>query len=73
MLRKYRRWGKGANGRVKWRQDELAKASGFTRQTVITCLDELKEHKWISVWEPGGRWVEGTTYEMAPEWANGKE
>ena len=73
MLRKYTRWGRNANGRVQWRQDELAKEAGFTRQTVITCIGDLIEAKWISVWEPGGRWIEGTTYEMAPEVANGKE
>lgn len=71
MLLKYWRKGENANGRVQWRQDELAEASGCTRQTVITCLTELKDKKWISVWEPGGRWIEGTTYEMSPEWANG--
>lgn len=40
---------------------------------MIKCIAELIEAEWISVWEPGGRWLDGTTYEMAPEWANGKE
>lgn len=73
MLRKYRRRGKDANGRVKWRQDELAKAAGLSLKTVKRSLQELKDEGWISVWEPGGRWLDGTTYKIAPEWANGKE
>lgn len=36
-------------------------------------MSDLKDEGWISTWEPGGRWVEGTEYMMAPEWANGKE
>lgn len=73
MLRKYKRTGSEANGRVKWKQPELAKAVGLSLRTVITCLQELKDEGWISVWEPGGRWLDGTTYEIAPKWANGKE
>ena len=73
MLRKYRRTGEDANGRVQWRQDELAEAAGFTRQTIITGIGELTDKKWISVWEPGGRWTEGTTYEVDPKWANGQK
>jgi len=72
MLRKYMRSGEEADGRVQWRQDELAEQAGFTRQTIITCIGKLIEHKWISVWEPGGRWTEGTTYEVEPKWANGQ-
>ncbi len=73
MLRKYRRKGENANGRVKWRQDELAKASGLSLNTVKRGLQELKDEGWITIWEPGGRWLDGTTYKMNPKWANGKE
>jgi len=71
MLLKYMRKGDNANGRVKWRQDELSKASGVGLRTVITCLQELKDKKWVSVYEPGGRWLDGTTYDVNPKWANG--
>ena len=73
MLRKYRRTGKEANGRVKWKQPELAKKAGYSLRTVNTCLQELLEKRWITVWEPGGRWLDGTIYEVEPKWANGKE
>lgn len=73
MLLRYRRKGEDANGRVKWKQEELVVETGISRKTVITCLQYLKEKEWISVWEPGGRWLDGTTYEMNPQWADGKE
>lgn len=73
MLIKYWRTGKEANGRVKWKQPELAEKAGLSLRTVITCLQELKEKGWITIWEPGGRWLDGTVYEMNPIWANGKE
>ena len=73
MLRKYKCAGPDANGRVLWRQDELVKASGLSLKTIKRSLSDLKAEGWISTWEPGGRWVEGTTYELAPAWANGKE
>ncbi len=47
--------------------------AGLSLKTIKRSLQDLKDEGWISVWEPGGRWIEGTTYEMAPEWANGKE
>lgn len=72
MLRKYRRWGPDANGRVRWRQDELAEAAGVSLKTIKRSLNDLKDEKWITVWEPGGRWLDGTTYEVNPLWANGK-
>lgn len=71
MLLKYIR--KGGNGRVTWRQDELAKVSGFSLNTVKRSLGDLKEAKWITVWKPGGRWLDGTTYNMSALYADGKE
>lgn len=71
MLLKYMRTGKNANGRVKWKQDELAAATGLSRRTIVTCLQELINKGWTSVWEPGGRWLDGTTYKMNPLWADG--
>ncbi len=73
MLRKYMRTGKDANGRVKWRQDELAKAAGLSLKTIKRSLSDLKDEGWISTWEPGGRWLDGTEYTVAPKWANGKD
>lgn len=73
MLRRYKRKGEGANGRVKWRQDDLAEAAGVSTKTVKRSLSDLKDEGWISVYEPGGRWLDGTEYEMNPKWANGKE
>lgn len=72
MLTKYKRTGKEANGRVKWKQPELAKKAGYSLKTTNTCLQELKDKGWITVWEPGGRWLDGTTYEVEPKWANGE-
>lgn len=71
MLLKYRRTGKEANGRVKWKQPELAKKTGLSLKTVNSCLQELIENEWIAVWEPGGRWLDGTVYDVDPKWANG--
>jgi len=73
MLKKYRHAGQKANGRVKWKQDELAKVAGLSLKTIKRSLQDLKDANWISVWEPGGRWLDGTTYEMKPKWANGEE
>jgi len=72
MLLKYKRMGNDADGKVKWKQEELAKKAGVTRKTVIACLQELKVKKWIKVWEPGGRWLDGTTYLMNPLYADGQ-
>jgi hypothetical protein len=73
MLLRYKRKGKDANGRVKWKQTELVKESGLSLRTVNRGLSDLKGTGWIAVWEPGGRWLDGTTYEVNPKWANGKE
>jgi len=72
MLLKYKRTGKDANGRVKWKQQELALAVGLARKTIIICLQELKDKGWIEVWAPGGRWLDGTTYKMNPLYADGQ-
>ena len=71
MLSRYKR--KGGDGRVKWKQTELAELTGFCLKTTNTCLQELEEKEWISVWEPGGRWLDGTTYDMNTLYADGKE
>lgn len=71
MLLKYKR--KGGDGRVTWRQDELAKKSGLSLNTVKRSLKDLKAGRWITVYEPGGRWLDGTTYNMNPLYADGKE
>lgn len=71
MLLKYKR--KGGDGRVTWRQDELAKVSGFSLNTIKRSISDLIEEKWITVWEPGGRWLDGTTYSMSSLYADGKE
>lgn len=73
MLRKYWHSGPKANGRVKWRQDELSQAAGVSLKTIKRSLNDLRDKDWITVWEPGGRWLDGTTYTMNPKWANGKE
>lgn len=73
MMLRYKRTGREANGRVKWKQPELAEKAKLSLKTVNTCLQELVENGWITIWEPGGRWLDGTIYEMASEWANGKE
>lgn len=73
MLLRYYRTGKEANGRVKWKQEELVDMTGFSPKTIITSLQTLKEREWLTIWEPGGRWLDGTTYEVNPKWANGKE
>lgn len=70
MMLKYKRKGDNANGRVKWKQSELAIKVGLSLKTVNTCLQNLKDSKWISVYEPGGRWLDGTTYEMASIYAD---
>jgi len=71
MLLRYKRTGKEANGKVKWKQPELANKTGLSLKTVGTCLQELKDKEWITVWEPGGRWLDGTTYDVNPVYADG--
>jgi len=71
MMLRYKRTGKDADGRVKWRQDEISQTAGLGLRTVITCLQVLKDRGWISIYEPGGRWLDGTTYDMNPLYANG--
>ena len=72
MLTRYMRVGPKANGRVKWKQPELVEKTGLSLRTVITCLQELKDEDWISVWEPGGRWLDGTIYTVNPKYADGE-
>jgi hypothetical protein len=72
MMTRYKRTGKDANGQVTWSQVELVEATGVSLRTVGTCLDELLDMKWITIWEPGGRWAKGTTYEMNPIYADGQ-
>ena len=72
MMTKYKRTGKDANGRVTWAQIELAGATGLSRRTVGTCVDNLLDREWIWIDEPGGRWAKGTTYEMNPKYADGQ-
>lgn len=57
---------------MKWKQPELAEEAGLSLKTVNTCLQDLIDVGWISVWELGGRWLDGTTYEMDPLYADGK-
>lgn len=64
MLTRYDRQGGNANGRVKWTQPEIAEKTGISLKTAFTCLQELREKNWITVWEPGGRWLDGTTYDI---------
>jgi len=71
MLVRYKRTGSESNGRVKWKQPELAEKARLSLKTVNTCLQELKDKGWIEVWEPGGRWLDGTTYEVNPIYADG--
>lgn len=73
MLRRYKRTGKQANGRVTWSQVELEEQTGVSLRTVNRSLDELIEKDWLTIWEPGGRWAKGTTYVVNPLYANGKE
>lgn len=73
MLGKYWRKGDEANGKVRWKQEELVDKTGLSLNTIKRGLNELKEKEWLIVWEPGGRWLDGTTYEVNPIWANGKE
>ena len=72
MMTRYIRSGERASDLVKWAQTELVEATGLSLSTVIRSLDELKEKEWVETWEPGGRWVKGTTYRMNPLYANGK-
>jgi len=70
---RYRRTGKRANGRVTWTQPELVEESGLPLRTVQRAVHELRYDDFISVWEPGGRWQKGTTYEMNPQYIDGKQ
>ena len=72
MLTRYDRQGGRADGRVTWSQVELVGATGLSLRTVGRSIDELLDKEWISIWEPGGRWATGTTYDVAPEYADGQ-
>lgn len=69
MLLKYKRT--GSEGRVKWKQGELADTAGLSERTVRDSLHILISKGLIRVWQPGGRWLDGTVYEMDSEWADG--
>ena len=73
MLTRYDRQGANANGRVTWSQAELAKVTGISLRTIKTCIDELLDKGWMTIWEPGGRWLDGTTYEISSIYADGKD
>ncbi len=72
MLTKYFRTGPKSNGRVMWAQIELSDATGISLRTIRKCIDELLDKEWIWIWEPGGRWAKGTTYEVNPIYADGQ-
>ena len=72
MLLRYIRTGHKASRFVKWKQDELVEITGFSPRTIITSLQTLKDKEWVTVWEPGGRWLDGTVYEVNPLYANGE-
>lgn len=72
MLTRYKRTGEEADGMVTWAQTELAETTGASLRTIRSCLDEILEKKWITVWEPGGRRAKGTTYEINPIYADGQ-
>ena len=72
MMLRYKRKGDDANGHVRWKQQELSDMAGLTRRTVINCIQDLVNAKWIHVEELGNKWGEGTEYYIEPEWANGK-
>jgi len=69
---RYMRTGKSADGRVTWTQPELVEQSGLPLRTVQRGVQELRRKEFVSVWEPGGRWQQGTTYEMNPKYMDGK-
>jgi hypothetical protein len=69
LLKYFREDGEDSN-KLRWRQDELAALTGFTRKTVNSCIGELIDNEFISVWEPGGRWIDGTTYEIDRKWSD---
>ena len=69
----YQRTGSNANGLVTWTQGDLVKASGLSLRTVQRGIKELRENKFIVVWEPGGRWQRGTTYLMSSWYMDGRK
>jgi len=72
MLTEYIRTGSEANGRVMWAQTDLAEVTGISLRTIRKCVDELLDKEWLWIWEPGGRWAKGTTYELNPVYADGQ-
>lgn len=72
MLLRYKRKGKEANGQVTWAQTELADITGLSVRTVKRGTQELRSKDWITIWEAGGRWAKGTTYDVNPVYANGE-
>jgi len=68
MLLKY--WRKYDNLMVDWKQTELAEESGLPLRTVQRGLKELREHEFISMEKPGGRWSTCATYRINPEFAD---
>lgn len=53
---------------VQWSHKKLAELTDMSRHTVVSSTQELIDHNFITVIKPGGRWVEGTTYRMNPEY-----
>jgi len=70
MLTRYYRSGDRASDKVKWTYDEVAFTTGLSRRTVRRAIQELRLDKWMTVWEPGSRWKQSTTYVVNPAYAN---
>lgn len=71
MALRYIRTGTNATGMVTWTQEELVEGSGLPLRTVQRGTKELKADGFVVVYEPGGRWQRGTTYQMVSKYIDG--
>lgn len=71
MLARYKRDDNEGGNQIKWADAELVTESGFSLKTVNSCTKELRSKEWIRVVERGGRWTDGTTYEVNRFYADG--
>jgi len=68
---RYIRTGATATGKVTWTQKELVDESGLPLRTVQRGVKELRKDGFVVVYEPGGRWQRGTTYQMISKYMDG--
>ncbi len=72
LLTRYKRnEGLNPDSLVRYSHKDLLADTGLPSTTVKRGIRQLKSEKMISVWMPGGRWHQETTYRLEPKYVDG--